>query len=649
MIQALACIEAMDFQAFVVIKESLKQAKVSMRDLERAMKPHRPQLRIVQDHEVPSASTAAHYLDDAPLPDLVIPPPYALADDATLKQVPADDDGLPQPVPIAFAPLLITGRLESIDSPDKWLRLEWRRGEEWSTEHVDRGVALNATKLLELASHGLPVASDNVAHVAHYLHLLEAANYHTLPFARMATRLGWQGEKGEYGFLCGRTLTRADEMLEIDDLSSVATTEWQKNWIAFHGNALGDDQIVRGFHRRGTYDAWCEAMQPIMGYPKVRLGFYASFAPALLEILHVPNFVIDWSARTSVGKTTTLRTVASVWGCPDERQSGESIIFSWNATKVWSERAAAVLNGLPLILDESKLAAKGVVPSVLYMVANGIGKGRGNPKGLAQAKRWRTILFSTGESPVTGFTEDGGSRMRCLSIRGYPFGAKNEATLKIVGELNATICRNYGHAGPRFTQWILQHRDAWPSWEQRYVTIRDQLIKKCSDDAVYRLADYAAVIVLTARLVHAALTLPWEQPDVLTDDLWTAIVEEASGAAGDVRALRDLMSWAVAHQETFDGRGVYDRDGVQRSPIQGWSGRWDKGNTWQEIGFFPGTVDRLLTDHGYDPKAIISLWKEQGWLVSDTDGKHLGKKVRVDGELTRLLTFSRDTIELLEA
>jgi putative DNA primase/helicase len=647
-LRALACIDAHDVAAFVRYRDALRQLKIPIKDLPRAMKPYQPLLRIV--HEGDSQDKlASDFLSDAPLPQLVIPPPYALDHSSTDRMV-EDDNGVAHPQAIAYAPILITGRLQSVDDHGQWLRLAWKRGDSWQHADVDRGVAMNANRLLlELASLGFPVASDNAGHVAHYLHQLEAANYQPIPTAKMATRLGWQGEQGAYGFLCGRTLARPGEVLVIDDLSSVPTTAWDANWIAFHGSAVGDDQIVNGFHARGTYDGWCEAVRPIMDYPKVRLGFYASFAVPLLELLHVPNFVIDWSARTSVGKTTTLRAAASVWGCPDERQTGESIIFSWNATKVWSERAAAVLNGLPFILDESKLAAKGVVPSVLYMVANGIGKGRGNPRGLAQARRWRTILFSTGESPVTGFTEDGGSRMRCLAIRGYPFGAKNDATLKVVGELNTAVCRNYGHAGPRFIQWVLEHPDRWPSWEKRYEAIRDALIKKCRDDAAYRLADYAAVIVLAARLAHAALAFPWEQPDVLLDELWRAIVDEASGAAGDLRALRDLMSWAVAHQKTFDGRGDHDRDGTQIAPTQGWSGRWDKGGTWDEIGFFPGTIDRVLTERGYDPKAIIVLWKDQGWLVGDSDGKHIGKQVRVDGEKTRMITFSRETIDTLEA
>jgi putative DNA primase/helicase len=646
-LQALACIEAQDYAAYALIKSTLKRAKILMRDLSKAMQPYQPRLHVLHPDDPPPIRTARDFLPDAPLPDLIIPIPYAL-DARSTDYVVVDANGLPHAQAIAYAPLLITGRLQHIDDLGQWLRLEWKRGPTWYTQDIDRGVALNATKLVELASQGLPVATDNAAHVAHYLHLLEAENYQTIPTARMATRLGWQGEQGAYGFLCGRTLARTDEVLTIDDLSSVPTTEWQDNWIAFHGSALGDDQIVRGFHQRGSYKAWCEAVQAVIDFPRVRLAFYGSFAPPLLEILHVPNFVVDWNARTSVGKTTTLRTIASVWGCPDERQAGESIIFSWNATKVWSERAAAVLNGLPFILDESKLAAKGVVPSVLYMVANGIGRGRGNLRGLAQSKRWRTILFSTGESPITGFSEDGGSRMRCLSIRGYPFGTKNGTTLKVVAELNAALCLNYGHAGPRFTQWILQHREDWPTWEQRYAKHKTHLMTLVKDEAAYRLADYGALITLTAELVHEALEFPWEQPEAIPQDLWATIVEEASGAAGDVRALRDVMSWAYAHQETFYGRAFIERDGTPRAPHNGWSGKWEKGANWKEIGFFPLVLNRILHDCGYEPPTILAMWKEEGWLMRDKDGKHIGKNTRIDGEDTRLITVGRSIVELID-
>jgi hypothetical protein len=544
---------------------------------------------------------------------------------------------------------MITGRLQHIDDLGQWLRLEWKRGDTWHTQDVDRGVALNANKLVDLASQGLPVATDNAGHVAHYLHLLEAENYQAIPVAQMATRLGWQGEQGAYGFLCGRTLARAEEILTIDDLSSVPTTQWDAKWIAFHGNAIGDEQIVDGFHQRGTYQGWCEAIQPIIAYPRMRIGFYASFAVPLLEILRIPNFILDWSARTSVGKTSTLRVVASPWGCPDELRVGESIVFSWNATKVWSERAASVMNGLPFILDESKLAAKGMVPSVLYMVANGIGKGRGTPKGLAVAKRWRTVLFSTGEMPITGYSEDGGSRMRCLAIRGYPLGAKNNTTLKIVSELNAALCLNYGHAGPRFVQWLLQHRAEWGDWEARYVKQKQRFLQLNTDEASYRLSGYAASIAFAAELVHEALVLPWDRPLAITDELWTSIIEEASGAAGDVRALRDVMSWAWAHEESFYGRHIIDRNGDPRPPSGGWAGKWDKGEDWHEIAFLPTVLKTVLRECGYEPEAIITLWNEEGWLVRNTNDHHATKVVHLDNGKARMYAVERVTIELMDA
>jgi len=223
-LEALACIEAQDYPAFVTIKESLKQAKISLRDLAKALKPYQPSLRLVRDDEPPPLNAASRFLPDAPLPGLIIPPPYILQEGATSRLVEHPMTGVLEPQAIAYAPLLITGRLQHIDDQGQWLRLEWKRGNQWHTQDIDRGVAMNATKLLDLASQGLPVATDNAAHIAHYFHLLEATNYDTIPVAQMATRLGWQGEKGAYGFLCGQTLARADEMLTIDDLSSVATS-----------------------------------------------------------------------------------------------------------------------------------------------------------------------------------------------------------------------------------------------------------------------------------------------------------------------------------------------------------------------------------------------------------------------------------------
>ena len=111
---------------------------------------------------------------------------------------------------------------------------------------------------------------------------------------------------------------------------------------------------------------------------------------------------------------------------------------------------------------------------------------------------------------------------------GYPFGARDHSTLKLVSELNTTLLFNYGHAGPHFVRWLLQQRDHWPSFERRYVELKQWFVGRVCDDAALRLSDYAAVIAIAAELAHEALDLPWSATQAIPDTLWQAIVEEAS-------------------------------------------------------------------------------------------------------------------------
>ncbi len=76
-LQALATLEALEYTAFALVKSRLKRAKISLRDLQKSLDRFRPTLHIVRDEESSAETgTAGSYLDDAPLPDLVIPPPY---------------------------------------------------------------------------------------------------------------------------------------------------------------------------------------------------------------------------------------------------------------------------------------------------------------------------------------------------------------------------------------------------------------------------------------------------------------------------------------------------------------------------------------------------------------------------------------------
>jgi putative DNA primase/helicase len=321
----------------------------------------------------------------------------------------------------------------------------------------------------------------------------------------------------------------------------------------------------------------------------VYLSIYASLAPPVLAIVGAPNFMIDWSNPTSTGKTTTLKVAASCWGSSDER-SPEKVLYSWDATRVWTERAASVLNCLPLILDESKRARnQKAVAQTLYDISNGSGRGRGTPRGLARAGAWTTVLLSTGEAPVTSITEDGGTRARTISLWGPPFGRADEETGAVVASIRAAVDTHHGHAGALLVEHLVAHRGKWGRYRDDYRKLMAAYAKAAGDDPVLaRLGEYLAALALTAALAEEAGAIPtFDYPVV---KLWDAL--RACGAEADRAkvALEMVTSWAHSHQHEFFGRHREDSTGEAIPPVRGWAGAWDKGDEWEIVVFLPDRI-----------------------------------------------------------
>ncbi len=654
-LQALALLRRYDPQSWARLKQQLMRARVSLKEL----LPQFPAVTL-------AASDRAHYggradaelddpadvqyagdmLDDCPLPSLVVPKPYQLRANATLR-IAEDDEGAPVPHTIAFAPVLLTGRMRDAVTGGESLLLNWRWPGQpaWQQRVVERSQALQGKKLADLATWGFPVADDVVKPLVGYLHRLEAYNRRQLPCAAVSSHLGWQGEEGANGFLCGRTLVLPDGEIASAAVLDVEHPEtWDPRRIAYHGVGDGDEQIVDAFHTRGTFAEWADAVSVLQGFPKALLGLYAAFAAPLLALFNCPNFIIDYSNRTSTGKTTILRVVGSTCGNPDER-TGNSVIGTWDATRVWTERASHLLGSLPLCMDDTKKARHPrSVAEVLYAVASGRGRGRGTVRGLAQTAIWRTILFSTGEAPATSFTQDGGTRTRTLEIRGLPFGRADLETGRIVAALNAALVQHYGHAMPRFVQWLYRERERWEEWRAYYRRVVEGYSLRPPSPEAGRLAQYAALVTVAGVMAHRALELPWEHVDPVPT-LWDDLAAEAAEASGEVRALQDVVSWAHAHAHTFAGRHLSDGYGGERVP-GAVSGRWDPGDNWEYLALFPTVLRGILRTEGYEFEAIVPGWRERGWLQHSKGKLTLPVRLREhDKERPRMVVIRREAIE----
>jgi hypothetical protein len=648
-IAALARVRQHDPAAWARAREVLRKNRVSMRDLNRCIAEiagNEP----TADTDQREGRRAGDALPDCPAPSMVIPSNFSLDENGTYESKARRDPWggtAINTVLVAHAPLVISGRLRDIETGTQALQIYWRRPDGWHERTVDRAVALDSHRIIELAGEGFPVFSNNTAGLTKYLEAAEVANYATLPTAYVSSHLGWQGRNGEYGFLVGRTLVGTDgRIIQTPRTLDFPGGAIPSGAVAFRGLTPGDEQIVDAWHQQGSFDEWRRALRLVRDRPRVLAGFYGALVPPLLPIVGCPNFIMDWAHRTSAGKTTTLRLAASVWGNPNE-DAVDSVLRSWDSTQVYIERGASIISGLPLILDETKrVKDPRLVANVMYEVATGQGRGRGNVRSTNYLRTWRTVLLSTGEAPAVSFTQDGGTRARCLEIRGAPFGDTSPETATVVNKLNAAIKGNYGHAGLAFVQWLIRHKHEWPRIEEEYRALIQHYCRQAptgTDPAVVgRLAQYAAALHQAAVYANVALDLSEEMENPL-DPLWTDLANEASDAAGEVRALRDTVSWAYSQAQSFYGREL-----TPKMPPGGWSGRWDNEVNWEFIAFFPTVLQKILADFGYSPEAILAGWRERGWLLVDGDRGRYTTRQRVADDRPHLVAIRYEAIKEVE-
>lgn len=569
---------------------------------------------------------------------LVVPAGWRVSDEGIARR----DEAVTIPTPV-----VISSRQKDLDEDTEFVTLTWMRDGKWKSKTVARGAVANTRSIVEeLAPYGLPVTSVNAKTLVQYLTDFEATNLSALRTALVTARLGWHFHEGITTFLLGKQHLIPQH------------TDANMPAVEFRGEDTGNTQIAEAFYCEGTLDEWINAVRKVRHYPQIMLAIFSSMTAPLLEIFNSPNFLVSFAAPTSSGKSVTLRAATSVWGNPNE-QKQPSVLRTWSGTATWRERFPAVLNNLPFVLDDTKHATRhDEVGKTVYGIAQGVGKGRGTVKGIAGQSTWRTVGMTSGEQPLTRFTEDGGTRARVVSCWGSPFKTTSAETGKLVRATDTAVRKNFGHAGRSLIQFVLNNDGLWCEWQEEYqseLSKFEEWAAEMNNPFAGRMATHFAAITTTAWIAHQALQLPWEYSDPI-EPLWDELVQEAGEANRAAQALRYVMEWAWANQQDFHGRATT----TLRPPAQGWLGRWDKGDphpgkstdeaTWEWIGIFPEKLKAVLSEGGFEADAIIRTWKDENWLVIDSckDGQtRRTKKARVGEEKSAasLIAIKRTAIE----
>lgn len=535
---------------------------------------------------------------------LIVPRPWKLDKDG-LHREGVTKEGETYTETILTSPIVIKSIDHDIDSGTQQVTIGWMSRGRAHSARVPRTTIARTRDVADLALHGCPVNSLVAPAVVEYLTASLKANEDLIPHTRTTGRLGWQGEKG---FLLGTSWVG-------DEDSSL-----------IHSSDGGIAQIAGAIRAEGRPEEQEKILSEIGHFPRIMATVGAALAAPLLRPLGARGFVLSLSGETSTGKTTAMRVAGGIYGLPDE-SSQTSVLRSWDATRIWIERTATGLDGIPFLLDDTQRASPGVVARTLYDVPSGGGRGRASKDGSTQrTEASRTILISSGETPALDASTAGGVRGRVLELWGAPWGASSAETAEMVRRINASVLAHYGHAGQAWIRFLVDHRADWEEWRQARQSAVEELSRQAATSGVTnRLCEYIATIHLALNLASRAGIAKWssEQVSECIDVLRTECIREAADRDMPREAMLHLCSTIVSRKEEFEGKRT-----DKGAPLGGYAGKWEHGL----IALSPPWVDRVLTQGKFDP-SVTRIWAARGWL--ETEGRHIKKKVSMEGSRVR--------------
>ena len=88
--------------------------------------------------------------------------------------------------------------------------------------------------------------------------------------------------------------------------------------------------------------------------------------------LGLDSFTIDFSGKSTRGKTITAQVGLSCWADPSERSDG---LFSWKTKIIGVEKRLNLVCGLPVVIDETRVVTSpDLVDAVIYQVPRTTGR-----------------------------------------------------------------------------------------------------------------------------------------------------------------------------------------------------------------------------------------------------------------------------------
>lgn len=489
-------------------------------------------------------------------------------------------------------PLMPVERLVNIDSGEERLKLAYKKGRFWRSIIVEKSVIASSSSILQLASSGIMVNSENAKALSTYILEMEQLNYDLIPEQKSVGRLGWVGTHGFSPF--------------VDDLVFDGETNFK--------------HIFNAVKSEGSRNAWLYAMQDLRKEKSPgRLFLAASFASAILEPCGLLPFFLHAWGGTEVGKTVGLMIAASVWACP---KMGE-FCTTFNSTLVGQEMTASFLNSLPMCIDELQIQSSSVIRDfdrIIYQLTEGVGRTRGaKTGGLQKMNTWKNCIITNGEHPISNTNSGGGAVNRVIE-----FECDEKVYSDLVG-ICAVIQSNYGFAGREFVEY-LQTDGAFDRVNALQKEYYRELLKSDSTDK--QAASASAILAAD----HIATELIFKDGNNLTVADLEKIMAKKKEVNVNNRALEFIYELVERNPNRFKANEFGDYQGEV----------WGKSEETC-IYIIKSVFDREMGNGGFNSTAFLAWAKRNDIIITD-NGKRT-KKARITGSATNCVCIKKNLNE----
>ena len=486
-------------------------------------------------------------------------------------------------------PIMPVERLVNIDSGEERLKLAYKKGRAWRTIIVEKSVIASSSSILQLASNGIMVNSENAKALSTYILEMEQLNYELIPEQKSVGRLGWVGTHGFSPY--------------VDDL----VFDGENNFKHIF-NAVKSD---------GSRNAWLYAMHDLRKEKSPgRLFLAASFASAILEPCGLLPFFLHAWGGTEVGKTVGLMIATSVWACP---KMGE-YITTFNSTIVGQEMTASFLNSLPMCIDELQIQSSAGIRDfdrIIYQLTEGVGRTRGaKTGGLQKMNTWKNCIITNGEHPISNANSGGGAINRVIE-----FECDEKVYSDLVG-ICAVIQSNYGFAGREFVEY-LQKDGAFDRVNALQKEYYRALLRSDSTDK--QAASASAILAAD----HIATELIFKDGNNLTVADLEKIMTKKKEVNVNYRALEFVYELVERNPNRFKANEFGEYQGEV----------WGKSEETC-IYIIKSVFDREMGNGGFNSTAFLAWAKRNN--VTYTDNGKRTKKARITGSATNCVCIRKN-------